>query len=404
MHRLFLHFYLFLFLVLIGLGWTVDQLWQYAQGDKLPALVDTLAEQMALVMRLPEAQWATHLGLPYQAVAMDSVSWQPAEWQLLQQNHLLPLFQDNSVYFYGLRNEQLWLLGPLQLNERTGFDWFSILFFSLLAVAVALWLWPVARDIRFLQQGLQRFGKGQPAELQLPARSFIAPIADSFQHMSQQLISLLELQREMTHAVSHELRTPIARLKFALEMAAQLPENDKNLMLQDVRELQQLVDEMLDYARLQSHQLNLKKQQVDLTELIHNVAEKLAPLPGATIELQLPARALFYCDAHYLERAIQNLLVNAKRYANQKIVIDLKAQQGQWRINVHDDGPGIAVERRAEVLKPFHRLEQSRNREEGGFGLGLAIVQRIVQWHQGKLIIGTSPLGGASLQLLLPLS
>ena len=83
MHRLFLHFYLFLFLVLIGLGWAVDQLWQYAQGDQPPALVDTLAEQMALVMRLPEAQWPSHLGLPYQAVALDSVSWQPAEWQLL---------------------------------------------------------------------------------------------------------------------------------------------------------------------------------------------------------------------------------------------------------------------------------------------------------------------------------
>ena len=308
------------------------------------------------------------------------------------------------MYFYGLRDEQLWLVGPLQLNERSGFDWFSILFFSLLAVAVALWLWPVARDIRFLQQGLHRFGKGQPAELQLPARSFIAPIADSFQQMSQQIISLLELQREMTHAVSHELRTPIARLKFALEIAEQLPDNDKNLMLQDVRELQQLVDEMLDYARLQSHQLNLKKQQVDLTELIHNVAEKLAPLPGATIELQLPATALFYCDAHYLERAIQNLLVNAKRYAKNKIVVDVKARQGQLRISVNDDGPGIAFERRAEVLKPFHRLEQSRNREEGGFGLGLAIVQRIVQWHQGKLIIGDSPLGGASLQLLLPVN
>ncbi|KKO50173.1 histidine kinase [Arsukibacterium sp. MJ3] len=402
MHRLFLHFYLFLLLVLFGLGWTVDQLWQYAQGDQPPALIETLAEQMALVMRLPEAQWPSHLGLPYQLVASDSVSWQPAEWLLLQQGHLLPLFQDNSVFFYALRDDQLWQVGPLVLHERAGFDWFSILFFSLLAVAVALWLWPVARDIRFLQQGLARFGKGQPAALQLPARSFIAPIADSFQQMSQQIISLLELQREMTHAVSHELRTPIARLKFALEMATPLPEQDKQLMLQDVCELQQLVDEMLDYAKLQSHQLDLKKQQVDLTELIHNVSEKLAPLPGAPIHLQLPASALLYCDAHYLERALQNLLINAKRYAKSQITVELNLQQGCWRLSVNDDGPGIAVEHRAKVLKPFHRLEQSRNRDEGGFGLGLAIVQRIVQWHQGKLIISDSALGGASLQLLLP--
>ncbi|WP_333609206.1 ATP-binding protein [Arsukibacterium sp.] len=400
MHRLFLHFYVFLFLILLGLGWTIEQLWRHVQPATEPALVTAMADQLTLLLAQP--QWPSLVSVPYQTVPMQAINWQAQELELLQRGQLLSLFQDDRVYFYALMQDELWQLGPLPLDTSAGFDWFSLLFFVLLAIAVALWLWPVARDIRFLQQQLQRFGQGQDASLQLPARSFIAPIADSFQQMSQQIRALLELQREMTHAVSHELRTPIARLTFALEMARQLPETERDLMLQDVRELQQLVDEMLDYAKLETHQLSLKKQQVDLVELLHNLREKLSVLPGAPITLLLPEKAVLHGDGHYLERAIQNLLVNAKRFAHSQVQVKLSRQAGSWTLSVEDDGPGIPKEQRAEVIKPFLRLEQSRSKAGGGFGLGLAIVLRITQWHHGRLLIDDSSLGGARMRLVIP--
>lgn len=402
MHRLFLHFYLFIFLVLLGLGWAVEQLWRYWQPQQEPPWLNVLSVQLAQSFHQPQAQWPQNLFLPVTSLSPGSIHWLPEEQQKLQQGQLIPLFEPDALYFYGLKDNNLWRLGPVPMETQQGFDWFSLLFFLLLAIAVALWLWPVARDIRFLQQQLKRFGQGQEAQLQLPSHSFIAPIADSFRQMSAQIHSLLALQREMTHAVSHELRTPIARLTFALEMARQLPETDRQLLLQDVRELQQLVDEMLDYARLESNQLPLKKQQVDLAELIRNVQEKLTPLPGAPIELHLPDKAELYCDGHYLERALQNLLVNAKRYARQHIRLTLKRQHKNWQLLVEDDGPGIPEHLREQVLKPFHRLEQSRNRQDGGFGLGLAIVQRIMHWHQGSIQISDSALGGACFILSLP--
>lgn len=403
MQRLFWHFYLFIFLVLLGTGWAVDQLWQQWQPSAEPPWLNSYISLLQQQLQQPTASWASSTGLNIVALANDSISWLPAEQALLAQGQVLSLFEAEQVYFYYQHADQLWRLGPLPLVQSDGALWFTLLFFVLLAVAVALWLWPVARDIRTLQRNLHHVSQQRDTPLALPAHSFIAPIAERFMQMSEQIRSLLSLQREMTHAVSHELRTPIARLSFALEMAQQLPEPERQLMLQDVRELQQLVDEILDYARLETGQLPLQLQQINLTELISNVQEKLAPLPGADIRLQLPANASLYGDGHYLERALQNLLINAKKYARNQICLSLSLHQQYWQISIDDDGPGIAVAQRDDIFKPFFRVEASRNKHSGGFGLGLAIVQRVAQWHQGNVTVTDSALGGACFILRLPL-
>lgn len=402
MQRLFWHFYLFIFLLLLGLGWAVEQLWQQWQPATEPAWLRSYTAMLQQNVLQNDMAWAENAGLNPQALAANSVSWLAHEQQQLDNGQVLSLFESDKVYFYYQAEATLWRLGPVPLVQNDGATWFSLLFFVLLAVAIALWLWPVARDIRTLQQQLQQFSLNHDTTPTLPARSFIAPIADSFQHMSSQIRELVKLQRDMTHAVSHELRTPIARLSFALEMANQLPIAERDAMLQDVRELQQLVDEILDYARLEAGQLPLQRQQIDLVELISNVQEKLSPLPGAAIRLQLPASALYFGDGHYLERAIQNLLVNAKKYARADITVTLRLNARQWQIIVDDDGPGIELAWREKVLQPFYRLDASRNKQAGGFGLGLAIVQRVMQWHQGRVEIGTAPQGGARFILSLP--
>lgn len=404
MQRLFWHFYLFLFLVLLGIGWAVEQLWQQWQPDTAPPWLSSYTQLLQQQLQQPTAQWQSILSLPYTELGPDSISWLPEEQQLLQQGDIVTLFEANSVYFYYQHAQQLWRFGPLPLIQQEGATWFTLLFFVLLAVAVALWLWPVARDIRTLQLSLKQFSSNSDSTIAVPAHSFIAPIAQSFRQMSLQIRDLLNLQREMTHAVSHELRTPIARLNFALEMATQLPEDERRLMCEDVRELQQLVDEILDYARLETGQLPLQLQQINLTELIANLNEKLSPLPGATISLIMPQQALLFGDGHYLERALQNVLVNAKKYAQQRITLTLQQQQNHWHIDIEDDGSGIPQAMREEILKPFFRLEASRNKQGGGFGLGLAIVQRIMQWHQGSISVSESAtLGGARFCLRLPL-
>ncbi|MEH8018422.1 ATP-binding protein [Rheinheimera muenzenbergensis] len=403
MQRLFWHFYLFIFLVLLGLGWAVEQLWQQWQPAAEPGWLASYSALLQQQVQQNDMDWAGQAGLTAVKLPLDSVSWLVHEQQQLQNGEVIALFETDKVYFYYQSATDLWRFGPVALVQDDGATWFSLLFFVLLAIAIALWLWPVARDIAKLQQRLQQFAGNPDTPLNLPAHSFIAPIASSFQQMSDQIRDLVTLQREMTHAVSHELRTPIARLSFALEMAEQLPATDRSAMLQDVRELQQLVDEILDYARLEAGQLPLQLQQVNLTELLTNLQEKLTPLPGAAITLQLPDSAICYCDGHYLERAVQNLLVNAKKFARNQIRLSLSNAAQHWLITVDDDGPGIAPAQREQVLQPFYRIEASRNKQAGGFGLGLAIVQRVMHWHQGSVRISESPSGGARFELRLPL-
>ncbi|RVT44750.1 two-component sensor histidine kinase [Rheinheimera sediminis] len=398
MSRLFLHFYLFISLVLIGVGWTVERIWQETQSQVPPwvmLIADNLANQLR-TQSLPDTQLS--LALPITLLPAGSILWSATELAALEAGQVVPLFTRDQVFFYAMQQGELWQLGPTDLSESTVPSyWFSLLFLGLLAIAVWLWLWPVARDIQKLKQQLLN-----PAGTTVvPARSFIAPIASSFELMRQKIQRLLALQREMTQAVSHELRTPLARLSFALELSA-LTQDEKQLMLNDVKELEQLVDEMLDYARLESAQPQLKMQQVDLSELLQNLVEKLSALPGASIELSLNQSCVYVCDGHYLERAVQNLLVNAKRFARSKVVLVLESAADSIEIRVEDDGPGIAVEQRAEILKPFVRLDPSRQKGFGGFGLGLAIVCRVLEWHKASLDVDESPLGGACFRIKLP--
>lgn len=398
MSRLFLHFYLFISLVLVGVGWTVERIWQETQSQVPPwvlLVADNLAAQLS-TQSVSQAKFSS--ALPANVLPAGSILWSETELAALEVGQVVPLFTKDQVFFYAMQQGELWQLGPADLTDSAVPSyWFSLLFLGLLAVAVWLWLWPVARDIQQLRQQIS----SPTGVAAVPVRSFIAPIALSFEQMRQQIQRLLGLQREMTQAVSHELRTPLARLSFALELSA-LPQNEKQLMINDVKELEQLVDEMLDYARLESTQPQLKMQQVDLSELLQNLVEKLSPLPGAAIELDITSRCVYVCDGHYLERAVQNLLVNAKRFAQKKVALRLRTRTDAIEIMVEDDGAGIAPEQRAEILKPFVRLDPSRQKGFGGFGLGLAIVCRVLEWHSASIDVGESRWGGASFLIKLP--
>lgn len=407
MRRLFLHFYLFLLLMLVAIGWSVDKLWQHSQSEQIPATVQLLGQSLAYQLTYPEQdprQVAAQLDIPLQQMTLNSVPWSAEELRALERGQLVPLFSADAVYFYQLQQEQLLQFGPVNIDVQASHTYlFTLLFVVLLGGAVAIWLWPVARDIRLLQQQIDDFGTGMSLpKTAIPNGSILAPIATAVARMAEQIQRLLLLQREMTQAVSHELRTPLARLKFALELQA-LPEHERQAMLEDVRELDQLIDEMLDYARMESHAIQLTFEDVELTELFDALVEKLQMLPGPSILLQQPSKLQANVDAHYLERAVQNLLVNAKRYAKHQVLLSLKSNDGEVEITVDDDGCGIPSEQHEAILQPFVRLDESRSKGRGGFGLGLAIVSRIVSWHQGQIAIDTSPLGGARFSIRLPL-
>ncbi|MGI9284702.1 MAG: ATP-binding protein, partial [Pseudomonadales bacterium] len=236
----------------------------------------------------------------------------------------------------------------------------------------------------------------------------IRPLAESFQSMTQRLRALIEGQQEFTNALSHELRTPLARIKFGLEMLKEdLPASAKNELQnlrQDVQEIDELIGSMLDYARLEHPDLEIRWQSVPAQQLVNeNVSKFQHGKRMVKIEVANDVGSSeVECDPYLMGLSLSNLLSNALRYAKTRVCVNFQQLGHSWHLQVDDDGPGIPKNSREQVLKAFARLDDSRDRGTGGYGLGLAIVSRIASLHGGSINIEQSTLGGARFSLCWP--
>ncbi|MET0982512.1 MAG: ATP-binding protein [Telluria sp.] len=280
-------------------------------------------------------------------------------------------------------------------------------------VALALLL-PILLWSRSHWQGLQtlsrvadEFGAGKlSARARMQPSASIYPLAERIDHMADRIEELLVSQKNLLHSVSHELRTPIARLEFALELLdakANDPLLKKRIaaMEGDLRELNTLVNELLGMARLESGQA-LQHEPVDLALLLDTVAASLPPGEAVlAIDCAMDAGPI-EADARLLGRALSNLLRNAQKYAAGTIQVTARREGTRVTIAVEDDGPGIPEDERERIFEPFYRLDRSRDRTTGGFGLGLSIVRKAVQLHGGSVHVESSALGGARFVVSVP--
>ncbi len=281
----------------------------------------------------------------------------------------------------------------------------------LVALAVLFWVYPLWRDLKCLSASAELFGQGDfSARAPLPKRSVLHHLAKGFNSMASRIQRLISSHKELTNAVSHELRTPIARLRFGMEMLqSSSNETDRSRYIQsmnaDIDELDQLVAELLTYARFDRDRpaLAFQRQKVApwLNEIVRQV---MTGNDGVRIDddIDLKGAAYAYFEPKLMARALVNLLQNGQRYAQSRVHVTFATDQQGYRIMVDDDGAGIPEQERASVFEAFKRLDASRDRGTGGYGLGLAIVQRISQWHGGDVMVEDSPLGGARLTILWP--
>ncbi len=222
--------------------------------------------------------------------------------------------------------------------------------------------------------------------------------ARAFNDMQTRLRSLIENRTRLLAAISHDLRTPLTLLRLRAETVENAVERDK--MLSTITEMDSLIGTTLQFARDES--ASEPRQQADLTALVQGVVDEMRDA-GLAVAIESPGPVLYTCQPGALKRAVRNLLDNAVKYGKTgRVQIHLGTRAIE--IDVDDDGPGIPEPELAHVLEPFYRLEGSRSRETGGVGLGLAIVQSIVQAHGGTLALRNRPTGGLRATIELPLS
>ena len=269
----------------------------------------------------------------------------------------------------------------------------------LLAVAI-LFLRNQVRPIERLARAADAFGKGRAVPDYKPyGATEVRRAAQAFLTMRERIERHVQQRTEMLAGVSHDLRTPLTRIRLQLAMMADSP--DTEALRQDVAEMERMLDEYLEFARGEGGE---RSQKSDLGALVRDAAEAAAKArPGGRerLALTLPDGVFVMVRPHALRRCIGNLIDNALKHGNWAAV-SLALQPNAAEIHVDDDGPGIAPEMREEALRPFHRLDQGRNLQAGGVGLGLAIARDIARSHGGDLVLADSPNGGLRATIRLP--
>lgn len=280
------------------------------------------------------------------------------------------------------------------------------IFYLSIFVIVGLWLRPLFRDLNLITAASQRFAADYREPLETAAdTSELTALASNLDDMSARLSGLIQSQKELIAALSHEMRTPLARIRMALAVAGDGDAGIEQLtgIVKDVDEVDRLIATMLSYARLDHPDLRMNWQEVPVAAWLTRVAGKCRR-PDKTLTINRDeAIDAAPMDPRLMELALSNLLTNAGRYGQSEARCGFGLQDGSFRITVEDDGSGIPESERDAVFKAFSRLDDSRNRDTGGFGLGLAIVSRIAGLHGGSVEVDAShDLGGARFRLRWP--
>jgi len=284
----------------------------------------------------------------------------------------------------------------------------------LLAVALLLAVRSLDGHLRKVESVAVRIARGEMgARVEPEDGTLVSRLAASFNSMAEHIQRLVQVQREMIHAVSHELRTPVARIRFGVQMiesgsSPKVLEKQLAGIDNDIQELDELIDEILTYARLEQGGPVFSLREGSVIEIVRQVvAEQQMIRPDVDIDCQVKPESerweMSDLEPKYIHRALQNLVGNASRYAAGRVMISCHLDEENCRVDVEDDGPGIPEQDWEKVFTAFARLDDSRTRTSGGYGLGLSIVRRILYWHGGQAFVGRSEqLGGARFSLVWP--
>ncbi|WP_287878756.1 MULTISPECIES: ATP-binding protein [Acidovorax] len=287
-----------------------------------------------------------------------------------------------------------------------GFLWML----GLVGLAVAVGVFPIIRRLlqrlETLQRSVQRFGEGD-LSVRVPeqGQDEVAHLARQFNAAAARIEALVKTHKSLLANASHELRSPLTRIRMGLElMGGQQPSPAfREEILRNIAELDQLVDEILLSSRLDAREADVGT--VELVDLIGLAAEECARV-GADLDVSASADALQVRGvAKLLRRALRNLLENARRYSQGTITVVVQRHNGQARLSVLDQGPGVPPALRERIFEPFYRLPGASERA-GGVGLGLALVRSIAERHNGSVRCDDRPDGasGACFLLSLPLA
>jgi two-component system sensor histidine kinase PfeS len=270
----------------------------------------------------------------------------------------------------------------------------------------------VMSPLRQLERATQQFSQGNfdvRLRNSLGARNDeITALAETFDGMAERIGNLIQSQRHLTSDLSHELRTPLTRIELALNWAEQHSPNSEPLrrIREECQQMRNLVEDTLSLAWLENEQPELQTDELDLTDLIDSIVDDARfEFPEHRIELKLPEHALLtHSSDRALGHAIENIIRNALTHTPEggTVTVSLRSVAQQYRIDIDDQGPGIAAKYLDDIFKPFFRLGRASRHQYHGFGIGLSLAKRQVEAVGGKLKASNIETKGLRMTISLP--
>ena len=361
----------------------------------------------------------TKFQYPIRLRSIDKLKLSAANLRLVRKGNISVVLKDTTfgspslTAYAPLGNSPYVLeLGPIAL-----FNWFPlalivvVMILSLLFMATATYLFvhPIEKRLRIIDVQIEQIGKDQDISIESGTDGdAIGRLDDTVNEMASRIHRLIDAQTDMVRAISHELRTPITRIRFRLSNIEDLQINeaqdDINGVERDLMELEKLIDEVLTFSRLRRERPLITVEDIALTSFFADLKRAVLPL-AESIDVTFSGveGVHFQGDRRFLHRATENLILNALRYAKSKVEVRYEIDDNYQHIYVSDDGPGVPLSERKAIFEPFKRIDASRSRSSGGYGLGLAIVRQIAMWHQGNAQVRESQWGGADMVFSWPL-
>jgi signal transduction histidine kinase len=316
-------------------------------------------------------------------------------------------FIHTKMYLMIEKDDRKYLFSPIYV-----FTPHIILFINITTILIIILIFSVAywilrkilKPIHTLQEGVIKVGEGH-LDIQLPVlnKDELGQLTDHFNQMITRVKEMLHAKERLLLDVSHELRTPLTRMKIAMEF---IPKGKhKTNINDDVNTLDGMLTELLESARLESSFGKLNLVHSNLLQMLQHVVTGLSS-PVANIQLTCKQQNIFAeVDQMRLEIVLKNLINNAIKYAKDDLTIEIDMQKtaNNVQITVADNGRGIPETELPFLFEPFYRVDKSRSKKTGGFGLGLSICKQIIEAHKGTIEIQSEQDKGTTVFISLPI-
>lgn len=307
------------------------------------------------------------------------------------------------------------MLRPFQKSPIIYFLWLGIalLMSGLICFGLAQYM---SRPIRKLRNATKQLSKGvldtRVSEAIGTRRDEIGDLGQDFDVMATRLQSLVSNQKQLLSDISHELRSPLARMQLAVGLARKKLGVEVSVEIdrieQETERLNELVGHSLTLSRLDAGAVYAKDDFIDMGELLQNIISDCdfeASEQNKSVNLKLNETFTINANGELLHRALENIVRNAIRYTEEGTSVDVELSQhikNNLKIVISDQGKGIPEDKIDSLFEPFVRLSEARDRDSGGYGLGLAIAKRAIEFHQGQISAKNKIGKGLLVEIVLP--